>query len=77
MAKENMLMQVLEWLALVLVGISAINWGLVGLFNFNVVSWLAGLLMFPMLATILYILIGISGLYWVFYVARKEIFEGP
>ncbi|WP_412708619.1 DUF378 domain-containing protein [Candidatus Rickettsia kedanie] len=39
----------------------AINWGLVGLFNFNLVTLLFG--SFPIIVTILYIIIGFCGVY--------------
>ncbi|AFC71995.1 hypothetical protein ASQ44_06530 [Rickettsia rhipicephali] len=41
--------------------IGAINWGLVGLFNFNFVTLLFG--SFPIIVTILYIIIGFCGVY--------------
>lgn len=41
----------------------AINWGLVGLFGFNAVSWLADAVGFEMLANIIYIFIGVAGVY--------------
>lgn len=41
--------------------IGAINWGLVGLFNFNLVTLLFG--SFPIIVTILYIIIGFCGVY--------------
>lgn len=44
---------------LVLVG--ALNWGLVGLFNFNLVSALLG--GWPMVEKVVYILVGLSAVY--------------
>ena len=45
--------------------IGAINWGLVGLFNFNLVEQLASLVgSKDLVARIIYILIGLSGLYF-------------
>ncbi|MGX6960515.1 MAG: DUF378 domain-containing protein [Rickettsia endosymbiont of Pentastiridius leporinus] len=41
--------------------IGAINWGLIGLFNFNLVTLLFGSL--PILVKILYIIIGFCGVY--------------
>lgn len=41
-----------------LVIIGAINWGLVGAFNFNLVSMLLGM---GLLARIVYILVGVAG----------------
>jgi uncharacterized membrane protein YuzA (DUF378 family) len=43
-----------------LTGIGALNWGLVGLFNFNLVSTLFGK---SLLARIVYTLVGLSGVY--------------
>lgn len=45
--------------ALVVVG--AFNWGLVGLFNFNLVSALFGA--WPMLEKLIYVLVGLSAVY--------------
>ncbi len=57
-------MKVLNIIALLLIIIGAINWGLVGLFNFNLVDFLfsAG----SILTKLIYILVGISGLYSIF-----------
>jgi uncharacterized membrane protein YuzA (DUF378 family) len=44
-----------------LVVIGAINWGLIGLLNFNLVSFLFG--SWPFVVTIVYILVGICG-FW-------------
>jgi len=43
------------------VAIGAINWGLVGLLNLNIVELLFGAV--PMLAKIVYILVGLAGAY--------------
>lgn len=58
----------LEWIASILVVIGALNWGLVGVASFNGIdySWdLVALLLgsVPMLASIIYILVGLSGLW--------------
>ncbi len=42
----------------VLVLVGALNWGLVGLFGFNLVTFLFGTL--PMLERIIYVLVGLS-----------------
>jgi len=55
-------MNTLTKVAVVLANIGAINWGLVAM-NFNLVGWLANLVGLPVLATIIYALVGISGLY--------------
>lgn len=51
----------LDWISLVLVIVGAINWGLVGLFSFNLVAFLFG--EFTLLTRILYSLVGLAGLY--------------
>ncbi len=52
----------LGWVALVLVIIGALNWGIVGIFNgFNVVSWIFGTM--SVLSRIVYIIVGVSALY--------------
>lgn len=53
----------IDWLALILVIVGGINWGLVGLFNFNLVSAIFGT---SILATIIYILVGLSAVYMLF-----------
>jgi uncharacterized membrane protein YuzA (DUF378 family) len=56
-------------IALILVIVGAINWGLVGLFNgFNIVEVLLGT---GMVAKIVYILVGLAGL-WSIYLATKK-----
>lgn len=57
-------MYYLEKLALWLTIIGGINWGLVGLFDFNLVGAILGDL--SILARIIYILVGISAL-WLIY----------
>lgn len=53
-------MQYLGVLALVLLVVGGLNWGLVGLLNFNLVTTLLGE---GMLANIVYILVGLSAVY--------------
>ncbi len=35
-------MQVLNWIAFIILAIGGINWGLIGIFNFNLVEWIFG-----------------------------------
>lgn len=51
----------LPTLSTILVIIGAINWGLVGVFHFNLVEALLGSV--PILVKIVYSLVGLSGLY--------------
>jgi uncharacterized membrane protein YuzA (DUF378 family) len=52
-----------DWVALALVIIGGINWGLVGFFNFNLVDSIFG--EGSALARIIYALVGLSALYLV------------
>ena len=54
-------MKVIDTIALILVIIGAINWGLVGIFNFNLVDAIFGAM--SIISRIIYILVGISGLW--------------
>lgn len=59
----------LDWIALVLVIVGGLNWGLVGLFNFDLVAAILGTI--PILQKIVYILVGLSALYMIYYAAKK------
>ncbi len=61
-------MKIVDKIALALVIIGAINWGLIGLFNFNLVAAIFGDM--TVLSRIIYALVGISGLW-----AIKLLFE--
>ena len=52
----------LKKVAMILVIIGGINWGLVGAFNFNLVEMLLG--DGTMLARIVYVLVGLSAILW-------------
>ncbi len=54
-------MKIIDTIALVLVIIGAIVWGIVGIFNFNIVDAIFGA--GSILSRIIYILVGISGLW--------------
>lgn len=54
-------MKVIDTIALILVIIGAINWGLIGIFNFNLVDVIFGAM--SVISRIIYILVGISGLW--------------
>ncbi len=55
------MMKVIDTIALVLVIIGAIVWGLIGLFNFNLVETIFGNM--TVISRIIYTLVGISGLW--------------
>ena len=54
-------MRIIDKIALALIIIGAINWGLIGLFRFNLVELLFGDM--TLLARIVYSLVGISGVW--------------
>ena len=54
-------MKIIDKVALVLIIIGAINWGLIGLFRFDLVATLFGEM--SVLSRIVYSLVGISGLW--------------
>ena len=54
-------MKMLHMVAFSLVIVGGINWGLVGLLNFNLVMTLFGSI--PTLETLVYVLVGVSAVY--------------
>jgi uncharacterized membrane protein YuzA (DUF378 family) len=58
----NNKLNVLDWIAYVLVIIGGLNWALVGFFNFDLVVYLLG--SFTILTRIVYVLVGLSALYF-------------
>lgn len=56
--------KMVEQLATLLVVIGALNWGLVGLLNMNLVNALLGA--WPTVEKVVYVLVGVSGL-WLLY----------
>lgn len=65
-------MRALDGLALILVVIGAINWGLIGFFNFNLVDSLFGPVSTSALSRIIYALVGIAGLYALSFFGRDR-----
>ena len=54
------IMNIIQKISLILTIIGALNWGLIGLFNFNLVDSLFGVDSF--LSMLIYILVGIAGI---------------
>jgi hypothetical protein len=61
-------MKILNWVATILVIVGAVNWGLVGLANIDLVALIFG--MGSTLAKLVYVLVGIAGVYAIF-LAKK------
>lgn len=62
----------LDWASLVLVIVGALNWGLVGLGtltggDYNLVNLLLGGVMGGQLEALVYLLVGLSGLYQIYF----------
>jgi len=66
--REKMGNKVLNATALTIAIIGAINWGLIGLFRFDLVAFLFGDMSW--LSRIIYILVGICGLYLISFYMR-------
>jgi len=60
----------LDLVALILVVVGGLNWGLVGVFDFNLVDAIFG--MIPMLSRIIYILVGLSAIYIIWMKLSKK-----
>ena len=54
-------MKIIDKIALVLIIIGAVNWGLIGLFKFDLVATIFGNM--TLLSRIVYSLVGVSGLW--------------
>jgi len=63
-------LKTLDLIALVLVIIGGLNWGLVGLLNLDLVALLFGT--GSLLSQIVYILVGLSALYMIYFAFMKK-----
>lgn len=61
-------MKILDYICHTLVIIGAINWGLIGFFNFDLVAFLFGDM--SVLSRIIYAVVGICGLYVISFFGR-------
>ena len=61
-------MKTLDYIALILVAIGAINWGLIGFFSFDLIRVIFGDM--TMVSRIIYALVGIAGLYSLSFFGR-------
>jgi len=59
-----------DLLALILVIVGGLNWGLVGLFNYNLVDAIFGV--GSTLSRIIYIIVGLAALYMIYFATRYE-----
>lgn len=63
-------MKALDYTILTIVIIGAVNWGLIGFFDFDLVSTLFGQM--SVLTRIIYAVVGIGGLYAISYYGRMN-----
>lgn len=66
-------MKTINYIVLAVAIIGAVNWGLIGIFNFNLVSFLFGQMTW--LSRIVYTLVGLSGLYLITFYAQLGVEE--
>jgi uncharacterized membrane protein YuzA (DUF378 family) len=60
---------VIDWIALVLVIVGGLNWGLVGLLNVDLVELIFGTI--PILQRIVYIVVGLAAIYLIYFATKK------
>lgn len=66
-------MKTLDTIALILVIIGAVNWGLIGFFRFDLVAALFGQM--TVFSRVIYALVGIAGLYALSFFAKDRVME--
>ena len=67
---KYMKMSTVGWVAWILVVVGAINWGLIGAANLNIVETVVGS---GSLAQVVYILVGLGGLYMLWGAVSKKV----
>lgn len=68
-------MSVLDRIALALAIIGGINWGLVGIFQFDLVAWIFGGSS-ALLARLVYILVGLAAVWSITFLFRRNAITG-
>jgi len=58
----------LDWIALILMIVGGLNWGLVGAFGFDLVAAIFGAM--SLIARIIYVLVGLSAIYYIFNLGK-------
>ena len=64
-------MRILDRIALILTIVGSLNWGLVGLFRFDLVAWICGG-SDMLLARIIYTLVGLAGVWCISLLFRPD-----
>ncbi|AVP87529.1 membrane protein [Candidatus Phycorickettsia trachydisci] len=68
---ENQTSELVKSISYLLASVGAVNWGLVGLLDFNLVSALLG--EGSLITQIVYIVVGLSGISSLFHVIKKYV----
>ena len=63
-------MNALDWIAAILVVIGCLNWGLVGLFDFDLVAEIFGSM--STISRIVYVVLGLAAIYGIFAIVAKK-----
>lgn len=61
-------LNVMDWIAMLLLIVGGLNWGLIGLFDFNLVASLFGPM--TLVSRVVYGLVGLAGLYAIYLCTR-------
>ena len=69
--KEKKIMMILDRIALILTVIGALNWGSIGLFQFDVVAWICGG-QGALLSRIIYTVVAIAGVWCISLIFRER-----
>ena len=68
--KGSFVMAVIDKIALALVIIGALNWGLIGIFSFDLVAWLFGAM--SVVTRVIYTLVALGGIWSISLLFRNE-----
>lgn len=63
-------MSVLDWICAILIIIGGLNWGLIGFFNFNLISLIFGDM--SIITRIIYALVGLAALYTIYALIKSN-----
>ena len=63
-------LSIVDKISFIFVLVGALNWGLLGLLNFNLVSFIFGSV--PFLARVIYILVGVSAVNIIIFIFRNK-----
>lgn len=61
---------ILDWITGIILIVGGLNWGLVGLFNFNLVTTIFGV--GSTITNIVYVLVGISAIWMIIHMIRSK-----